>query len=276
MKARVFHVQKAFRNIIVLSIKWEEQMTNFQRNVLDKSCCKFLWLCCNPLLFFVFFSPVSARIGTNVWFHHSTPGLSVYRHAEGLFMVWFCAACGLWCVCSWSRGRCTVIHTLSRSCLKKAYCGYGQKPMCGGALAWLLSLQHKPSEEKLRTEGLLSRSAGAKTQNYTSFPSVAMQMSLFSVVEYVLLSLRSAFLWSLFTGLCSRRGKSVRSLSLQQGTNLTGFFHGERKWEKKGGWWVSTRHLVHQTNIEHLCRNEKRWQQIIKSKAKVNRQRPQL
>lgn len=50
--------------------------------------------------------------------------------------------------------------------------------------------------EELRTEGLLSLSAGVKTQNYTLFQSVGIQISLFPVAEYVslCLSLLSAFL----------------------------------------------------------------------------------
>lgn len=69
------------------------------------------------------------------------------------------------------------------------------------SLVWLFL-----AVEELRTEGLLSLSAGVKAQNYTLFQSVGIQISLFPVAEYVsLYSLRSSE--ALFTGLRSQRGK---------------------------------------------------------------------
>ena len=68
-------------------------------------------------------------------------------------MVCFRAACesgrASRTVCSYSRGRYTVIHTLSPPCLKKARCGLWTETMCEGALVWLLPRRHKPSEEEL-------------------------------------------------------------------------------------------------------------------------------
>lgn len=195
--------------------------------------------CCNPHLYFLpysLFSCVSVRTGTNVEIHHNTE-VCLNRHAKGLFMVSLCPACGLCCL---SHGGQSVVCALSHFCLKKACCGYGQKPCVEER--WT-----NPIKEQLRTEALLSPSTGAKTQRFTLFPfSGHTNVFIFCLLK-MFCSLCSLFSPEVYLG---PKGQVSLQLLITAGYTLHPVFPLRKKMiprrdvvEKRQGRRISTRQI---------------------------------